>query len=62
MTRQRVLTENNFYKCVLLNGGDCDQALGKAETSEGLNKVRDEGAMDCGTAPQWVNTMIGGNL
>lgn len=49
MIRQHVLTENNFCKCVHLNCGDCDQALGKAETSEGLNKLRDEGAMECGT-------------
>lgn len=35
MIRQHVLTENNFCKCVHLNGGDCDQTLGKAETSEG---------------------------
>lgn len=49
MIRQHVLTGNNFCKCVHLNGGDCDQELGKAETSEGLKKLRDEGAMDCGT-------------
>lgn len=49
MIRQHVLTGNNFSDCVPLNAGDCDQALGKAETSEGLKKLRDEGAMDCGT-------------
>lgn len=49
MIRQHVLTGNNFCKCVLLNGGDCDQELEKAKTSEGLKKLRDEGAMDCGT-------------